>query len=59
MSVAAIRMQPYGVQVCQASRTASDIDTLVRFEVMCYQWATVDNLAKELRVAPYPGGAMG
>ena len=34
ISVAAIRMQQFGVQFYQASLTASDIDKLVRFEVL-------------------------
>jgi len=34
--VAAIRMQQFGVQFYQASLTASDIDKLVRFEVLSY-----------------------
>src|SRR6188768_2857388 len=37
ISVAAIRMQQFGVQFSQASLTASDIDKLVRFEVLSYQ----------------------
>src|SRR5688572_8867995 len=37
ISVAAIRMQQFGVQFYQASLTASDIDKLVRFEVLSYQ----------------------
>src|SRR5690242_169664 len=37
ISVAAIRMQQVGVQFYQASLTASDIDKLVRFEVLSYQ----------------------
>ena len=36
ISVAAIRMQQFGVQFYQASLTASDIDKLVRFEVLSY-----------------------
>src|SRR5262245_47772154 len=36
ISVAAIRMQQFGVQFYQASLTASDIDKLVRFEVVSY-----------------------
>src|SRR5438105_9810640 len=35
-TVAAIRMQQFGVQFYQASLTASDIDKLVRFEVLSY-----------------------
>src|SRR4051812_45777623 len=37
ISVAAIRKQQFGVQFYQASLTASDIDKLVRFEVLSYQ----------------------
>ncbi len=37
ISVAAIRMQQVGVQFYPASLTASDIDKLVRFEVLSYQ----------------------
>ena len=36
INVAAIRMQQFGVQFFQASLTASDIDKLVRFEVLSY-----------------------
>ncbi|HVL68866.1 MAG TPA: DGQHR domain-containing protein [Vicinamibacterales bacterium] len=36
ISVAAIRMQQFGVQFYQASLTAKDIDKLVRFEVLTY-----------------------
>ncbi len=36
ITVAAIRMQQFGVQFYQASLTASDIDKLVRFEVLSY-----------------------
>src|SRR6266850_1675869 len=36
INVAAIRMQQFGVQFYQASLTASDIDKLVRFEVLQY-----------------------
>ena len=36
ISVAAIHMQQFGVQFYQASLTASDIDKLVRFEVLSY-----------------------
>src|SRR5215510_2882583 len=36
INVAAIRMQQFGVQFYQASLTASDIDMLVRFEVLSY-----------------------
>ena len=36
ISVAALRMQQFGVQFYQASLTAQDIDKLVRFEVLNY-----------------------
>src|SRR4029078_6272564 len=36
INVAAIRMQQFGVQFYQASLTASDIEKLVRFEVLNY-----------------------
>jgi DGQHR domain-containing protein len=36
INVAAIRMHQFGVQFYQASLTASDIDKLVRFEVLSY-----------------------
>src|SRR6266540_4080408 len=36
ITVAAIRMQQFGVQFYQASLTANDIDKLVRFEVLSY-----------------------
>src|SRR4026207_2342486 len=36
ISVAAIRMQQFGVQFYRASLSASDIDKLVRFEVLSY-----------------------
>jgi DGQHR domain-containing protein len=36
ISVAAIRMQQFGVQFYQASLSAKDIDKLVRFEVLSY-----------------------
>ena len=36
ISVAAIRMQQFGVQFYQASLSANDIDKLVRFEVLDY-----------------------
>src|SRR5438034_8872650 len=36
IKAAAIRMQQFGVQFYQASLTASDIDKLVRFEVLSY-----------------------
>ena len=36
ISVAALRMQQFGVQFYQACLTAKDIDKLVRFEVLSY-----------------------
>src|SRR6188768_2648550 len=36
ISVAALRMQQFGVQFYQASLSAKDIDKLVRFEVLSY-----------------------
>src|SRR4029450_13458193 len=36
ISVAALRMQQFGVQFYQASLTAKDIDKMVRFEVLSY-----------------------
>ena len=36
INVAAIRMQQFGVRFYQASLTASDIDKLVRIEVLSY-----------------------
>src|SRR5690606_26554471 len=36
ITVAALRMQQFGVQFYQASLTAQDIDKLVRFEVLSY-----------------------
>ena len=36
ISVAALRMQQFGVQFYQASLSAKDIDKLVRFEVLNY-----------------------
>jgi DGQHR domain-containing protein len=45
ISVAALRMQQFGVQFYQASLTAKDIDKLVRFEVLSY--------------GDQPGGASG
>ncbi len=40
ISVAALRMQQFGVQFYQASLTAHDIDKLVRFEVLDYGGST-------------------
>src|SRR5690606_41571206 len=40
ISVAALRMQQFGVQFYQASLTAKDIDKLVRFEVLSYSGGT-------------------
>src|SRR5438045_3148293 len=52
INVAAIRMQQFGVQFYQASLTASDIDKLVRFEVLNYG----DNAQPAVRGSkPRPG----
>src|SRR6186713_1730433 len=52
INVAAIRMQQFGVQFYQASLTASDIDKLVRFEVLNYG----DNAQPPVRGSkPRPG----
>ena len=48
INVAAIRMQQFGVQFYQASLTASDIDKLVRFEVLNYG----DNAQSGVRASP-------
>jgi len=56
INVAAIRMQQFGVQFYQASLTASDIDKLVRFEVLNYG----DNSQPPVRGGkqrPAPGAA--
>lgn len=50
INVAAIRMKQFGVQFYQASLTASDIDKLVRFEVLSYG---------ERNHAPVRGGKRG
>jgi DGQHR domain-containing protein len=56
INVAAIRMQQFGVQFYQASLTASDIDKLVRFEVLSYgegaQPAVRGGKQKEMPGAP-------
>jgi DGQHR domain-containing protein len=55
INVAAIRMQQFGVQFYQASLTASDIDKLVRFEVLNYG----DNAQPPVRGSkPKPGMPM-
>src|SRR6187200_3474628 len=51
INVAAIRMQQFGVQFYQASLTASDIDKLVRFEVLSYG----DNAQAGVRGKHRPG----
>ena len=52
INVAAIRMQQFGVQFYQASLTASDIEKLVRFEVLSYgQQATAGQGGKRRRHA--------
>src|SRR2546421_7449936 len=53
INVAAIRMQQFGVQFYQASLTASDIDKLVRFEVLNYGDNTQGVRGKQ---KPAPGG---
>src|ERR1043165_72233 len=54
ISVAALRMQQFGVQFYQASLTAKDIDKLVRFEVLNYgehgQTPGVRGAAKQSKV---------
>jgi DGQHR domain-containing protein len=53
ISVAALRMQQFGVQFYQASLTAKDIDKLVRFEVLNYgetQQTGVRGAAKQSKV---------
>ena len=50
ISVAAIRMQQFGVQFYQASLTASDIDKLVRFEVLSYM-KSAPGLARPISVS--------
>ena len=52
INVAAIRMQQFGVQFYQASLTASDIDKLVRFEVLNYG----DGAQSGVRGKARPGG---
>ena len=52
INVAAIRMQQFGVQFYQASLTASDIDKLVRFEVLNYVPARQSGVGA---VRPDPG----
>src|SRR6202040_3539030 len=51
INVPAIRMQQFGVQFYQASLTASDIDKLVRFEVLSYG----DNAQTPVRGGKKPG----
>src|SRR5262249_20443674 len=53
INVAAIRMQQFGVQFYQASLTASDIDKLVRFEVLSYG----DNTQPPMRGGKQKSGA--
>jgi DGQHR domain-containing protein len=53
INVAAIRMQQFGVQFYQASLTASDIDKLVRFEVLSYG----DNAQTPVRGSKQKAGA--
>ena len=55
INVAAIRMQQFGVQFYQASLTASDIDKLVRFEVLNY--ANSAPVGRSRRQGARPGAA--
>jgi DGQHR domain-containing protein len=55
INVAAIRMQQFGVQFYQASLTASDIDKLVRFEVLNYG----DNAQSGVRGSKAKSDAVG
>ena len=52
INVAAIRMQQFGVQFYQASLTASDIDKLVRFEVLSYAEGTQPPVRGKQKSAP-------
>jgi len=54
ISVAAIRMQQFGVQFYQASLSASDIDKLVRFEVLSYGERTQPVRGGRRKGAPPP-----
>src|SRR4026208_2258697 len=54
INVAAIRMQQFGVQFYQASLTASDIDKLVRFEVLSYQDEAKAGLRGKKKGGPQP-----
>ena len=54
INVAAIRMQQFGVQFYQASLTASDIDKLVRFEVLNYGDARAAAGPRRQAEAPAP-----
>ena len=54
INVAAIRMQQFGVQFYQASLTASDIDKLVRFEVLNYNDAASSGVRGRARGAAAP-----
>ena len=54
ISVAAIRMQQFGVQFYQASLSASDIDKLVRFEVLSYGDAAQPVRGKRRKGLPPP-----
>ena len=56
INVAAIRMQQFGVQFYQASLTASDIDKLVRFEVLNYG-DTAQPGVRGGKQKPVPGAA--
>jgi hypothetical protein len=52
INVAAIRMQQFGVHFYQASLTASDIDKLVRFEVLNYGESGQSGCAEEEEIRP-------
>ena len=54
INVAAIRMQQFGVQFYQASLTASDIDKLVRFEVLNYGESGQPVRGKRRKAPPTP-----
>ena len=56
ISVAALRMQQFGVQFYQASLTAKDIDKLVRFEVLSYGEQAGARRARQQRASPRSGG---
>ena len=58
ISVAALRMQQFGVQFYQASLTAKDIDKLVRFEVLNYgEQGTAPGVARQRAPVEGPLGS--